>query len=892
MLVAQDSATFRPRTEPGTRGGYYDSAVARLPTVIIWGLFGLVVVGTPLALGGLHTPVLALAAIATAALLGAVLRFERDRLTRLRGVAMLVLGAGSATVLYTAFQAIPLPAGLVGFLSPETALIWSRSLSPLREAGPRWITLSLDPVATRLEIVRGATYLGIYVSTLVLARRRSGTLIVERILVGGGVIMALVTLAHPALHAERVFGTYAPDATYAFAQWHIAPLLNVNHLAGFCHVSFCIALHQTLTRREGLLVRVLPMCAGLLLLATNTWAASRAGSASIVLGALLVSGGVLVLRRAHGGGGKLPVLVALGGVFGGAAVYLALFSEARIMLFEDQSLTKVTLIREAGALARAFPLFGVGRGAFESTFPAVRKLGGYVVFTHPENIAVQWASEWGLVVAIALGLVILFAMRWSVAAARSRPPVGAWAGLCALGVHNLADFNLEVPGIAIVAAVALGLLTAGERVVAGESETSSNARAVRTKGPVATAFALAVALVLGSVLALASWNHELVRERSSVFERTQAAARTPSERAQLDDLLRAAMLRHPAEPYFPYVGAVIAQSRGGAVIPWVSRTLERSPVHGRANLVLARSLRVRGPAQARLSYRFAYEQDDALFPAVVKEAPALVATFDDAMSLIAPGESGLRMMDALAGALGPTSPEIAGRLDETLIARAPKEPGPLGRRAAAILENARKTHDMSAASEGTAFAARYREKMPLECRGYALEAELEDVAGHVSAALDVLNESLERTRSTEVGTCLRLFVKLADRERAFERSDHAIDRVSRRPCVSDDACAQGFSELGALEDGRGNARRAIGFYRRAYDRAHHRAELVTIGMVGMRSKIFGEAIYAYTELSRLEPNKPEWKSGLEAAKSAVQEQRFRINVAPSAAPGTATSPSD
>src|SRR5690606_18081106 len=76
---------------------------------------------------------------------------------------------------------------------------------------------------------------------------------------------------------------------------------------------------------------------------------------------------------------------------------------------------------------------------------------------------------------------------------------------------------------------------------------------------------------------------------------------------------RAAMLRHPAEAYFPFVGAVRATVvRDESVLPWASRALERSPVYGRVHLLLARSLYSRSPAQARLEYRLACQQDGQL----------------------------------------------------------------------------------------------------------------------------------------------------------------------------------------------------------------------------------------------------------------------------------------
>ena len=852
-------------------------------TRVLWALFALVVVGTPLALGGLHTPVLVAAAVLSAAMLAMVLRFERERLVGLREAARVVMGAGVIVVAYTLLQSVPLPAAAVSALSPHTADAWMRVFSPLREPGPAWFSLSLDPTATRVEVLRGALYLGVFVVSVALSRRRTGAVVGERVLMTAGVVMALVALAHPAFRAERVFGAYAPVESYAFAQSHMSPLLNVNHLAGFCHIPFCIALQHALTRKTSLAARVLPLCAALLLVATNLWAASRAGTAALAVGAVMVGAGVIVLRRADGGSSVVArVGLTLAGVLGGAVGYLAIITEARQSLFGDHDFTKVTLVREAAGLVRQAPLWGVGRGAFESVFPVVRKLPGYVVYTHPENWPVQWASEWGLVVAVALALALLFALRWSVVSARSRPPLGAWAGLWALVVHNLADFNLEVPGIAVTAAAALGIVVSGG--VSSSSENAPSVGALRrfsARVPwLAAAFA-GLASVLMAPVALAGWNHELARERRSVFEASKNDAR---EHAAFSRGLHDAMARHPAEPYFPYVGALVAASRGTTVVPWVARVLERSPVHGRANLALARWLRTRVPSQARLAYRLAYEQDDQLLVRVIDEAPALVTTYRDALELVSSGPAGARMLDALASAMAARAQtgegnngagEVAARLDEALIAREPANSGPLARRAETILA-ALRTGDRAHLAEGISYAQRYRETSPSECRGYALEADLAAAVGDSKRALAALDDAVERASPLESVACVRKLVTLADSEKSYDRADHAVDRAGRRACAGamTEECAARLGELGVIEDQRGHPRRAVGFFKRAYEANHARTALVSAGSVALRGKAYGDAIWAYGELVRLEPDHAEWKANLTTARSAVAIEHF------------------
>jgi hypothetical protein len=57
-------------------------------------------------------------------------------------------------------RSLPIPLTLgCGCSRPANADVWDRALLPLREAGPSWATLSLDPGATRVQVARGIGYL-------------------------------------------------------------------------------------------------------------------------------------------------------------------------------------------------------------------------------------------------------------------------------------------------------------------------------------------------------------------------------------------------------------------------------------------------------------------------------------------------------------------------------------------------------------------------------------------------------------------------------------------------------------------------------------------------------------------------------------------------------------
>src|SRR5579883_945000 len=131
-------------------------------------LFALAVGGAALAVGSVHTVTLCLVTATLAVAL--VLGWLGAEPMRVRPAATLVLFTGIALTAYTALQCVPMPAGMLAVLAPHNADVWARSLTPLHRAGPGWAPLSLDPSATRVELLKGVAYLLAFVSTLRIAR--------------------------------------------------------------------------------------------------------------------------------------------------------------------------------------------------------------------------------------------------------------------------------------------------------------------------------------------------------------------------------------------------------------------------------------------------------------------------------------------------------------------------------------------------------------------------------------------------------------------------------------------------------------------------------------------------------------------------------------------------
>lgn len=825
-----------------------------------------------LALGSLHTPVLAFVAVLAMAAT-ALLWWDAEPLPP-RPAATALVATGVFLVGWTLVQVVPLPTAFVRLVAPDNGDVWSRCLSPLHEPGPSFASLSLDPTASRVQILRGVTYLVVFIGALRVARRQDGIAFLERTLLASTVVVAAAALVHPVLGARKVFGVYAPGEAYAYDN-RVGPLLNANHLAAYVQIGVVLAFASVIERRHTL-PRPLAIAIVLLLGATTVWTLSRGGTAAMVLGVIVVAVMIFGSRRTKRQRIAGPTALAFIGAFGSLVLFVSA-DDSAIDKLERNDLSKLALVQNALQLVPSHPLFGVGRGAFEATFPKVREGTGYWVFTHPENVVAQWVTEWGVPVAVVAMAVIAWALRPKTPLARSRPPAAPWAVLVAVAVQNLVDFSLEVPGVVIALAICAAIVTGGTG-----GETIPHRGSGWASRPNLLAGVLGVATLLAVAITVPFSGHELYNEQRA-FQKIGLDRSIP--RDEFRARAREAMLRHPADPYFPFVGAVRATLvRDESVIPWAGRALERSPVYGRVHLLLARSLFGRNPSQARLEYRTACVQDPGV--CAPDEAIRLVEGFDDAMELVPDGPEGLKVLEHLASALERRLPSTVVRLDREIAARDPAALEPVARAAARALGDVRdgeawcvdakgsKEGRAACIADGLAAAARLRAAAPDRCDGHAFTAELRVAAGETDAAFADFDGALEEV--TERSVCARRLVSLAVQAGNPARADAAIERLLKLGCESPPECVTNLTFAAEVEARRGGSRRALALVKKAWERAPERDDL--LADVASRAEslgVHGEALDAYTKLSERHPDAPQWKEAVARERQAVTAGVFQ-----------------
>ncbi len=837
-------------------------------------LLALAVPSGVLALGSLFTealaPLLLVCGVAVALLsVGAPAHAPRPSATVLLCLAAALTG-------YTLLQLVPLPASMLAWLAPANAEVWRDALHPLREPGPALASVSLDPAATRVEVARGVLYICVYLAGLQIARRTEGTHFLERVLVGSVVLLAVISLLHPAFGLDRVLGIYRPQIPHG--PRHTAPLLNANHLGGYVTIGICLVTGVLFSPRPAF-PKPIAAVVGVVLVGVQVFIASRGALGSTVIGVLATAGLWRVARSRASATSWTGALVVLG--LGASAAMVGLAAgEGAWTEIASKDLSKLDVFRHALRLCEHHGAWGIGRGAFESVFPKERAGVGNIVFTHPENVVVQWVTEWGIPVSVAAFAATAWCLRPKSAVVRSHVPFGAWGALVALTVHNLVDFSSEVPGVMIALCLCAATVTAGVGAAPHRLSGWGNRPASLGAGLALAAAGVAVWTFVGR-------SGELFNEEHAMKERVSADTQ---DREAFHAAARAAMLRHPAEPYFPFLGAYrAAVARDESAIPWASRALERSPTYGRAHLMLARALFRASPSQARLEYRLAFEQDPGTFEAMRDEAPLLVGNYYDAMELL-PSEKAVSKVDRvwvlelISGHLAERLPATRVRLDGEQLALDPKALPPLERAARDALHDLREGEpwcdaSKACADEALAKAQQLRAANPARCAGHVQVAEATYAGGNALHALAELEGAVEGV--DEHADCLRALADLAIRAGDRTRAAPALDKLADLPCGKSEECVANLVYAATLEEQRKNPRRALAHYRKAADLAPEREDLlIEQARLAKLLDLHSEASDVYGKLAEKDPTNATWITLRDAEKAAARARTLKLDLPP------------
>jgi putative inorganic carbon (HCO3(-)) transporter len=378
--------------------------------------------------------------------------------------------AMAAWLLLQALHVMPMPREIVAWLSPEAARIQAmvEDVGIRREA---W-TLSIDPFASRVSLMKTMAYAAIFFLVLNLANRRSRLSNLASVLVYAAVAQSVFAvmmhlagvrmdyLAMPMKHDMSASGTF----------------VNRNHLAGYLEMTLAIGiglLIASLSERSAdswkqfarmtiewilspKMILRLSLCVLVIGLTTTH---SRMGNSGF-FSSLLIAGllGIALSRRAT----RNTVLLLASLVVIDLFIVGSWFGVEKLAQRIEQTTVEDVQNREDPAaysleLIRHYPVFGSGPGTFYVAFPKFRQEKVTAFFEHAHNDYAEFASESGLLGLGLLGIFVITSLGAALAAQwQRRDPLmrgiafASVMGITALLIHSWVDFNLQIPANAML----------------------------------------------------------------------------------------------------------------------------------------------------------------------------------------------------------------------------------------------------------------------------------------------------------------------------------------------------------------------------------------------------------------------------------------------------------
>lgn len=361
-----------------------------------------------------------------------------------------------AWLCYVWMQLIPLPTGILQFLSPEAARLHSAAAIPGQLAAA---PLTLDRHTTLDGALKSTAYVVFFALSLILLNRRERIRIATYALIASGTLQALygTLLSFQSLDglASGTFVNRNHYAAYLVMCLSVGVGVLIASLSGVKNHSwgqfFRGLAGWVITPKMGLRLLLVTMVIALVL------TRSRMGNLSFLIS--LFSTGLIGLALSKKATRSMVILLVslvlidlfiVGAYFGTQRVM------ERIGHTTLQSEDRVEVAGYAIAMWKDYPVFGSGLGSFGVVFPRYSAEGTALSYTHAHNDYLEFAAEVGLAGVAILGLMVLMSFMAALRAQQvRRDPVmrgisfASMMGITALMIHSSVDFNLQIPANAL-----------------------------------------------------------------------------------------------------------------------------------------------------------------------------------------------------------------------------------------------------------------------------------------------------------------------------------------------------------------------------------------------------------------------------------------------------------
>jgi O-antigen ligase/Tfp pilus assembly protein PilF len=477
---------------------------------------------------------------------------------------------------YMLLQMIPLPAFLVGLLSPETLALYEGTIGIVDM--PTWLTLSVNPRSTLGEFFRFSAYVSFYVLAIQLltdSRRLKKTVL---IVLGLCAIIALQAILQKYINNGRIYWLREPPFNSSF----IGPYVYRNHFAGYMEMLTPIAIALFFRYRP-------PMHYGdswqqrlanaitypyfntyllfgfvAVLMAVSIFICmSRGGMISFVLSCFVL---MLVLIRREKKNSSiylglllLSVILLAIGWFGWDVI-----DQRFGMFFDEQGdlhEARPYIWHDTIGMIRDFFVTGTGWGTFGNIYPTYRTYVDNRFAYHAYNDYIETLTNGGFVSLALIGWFLATVIRQIVKGLNQRRDAyavyltwGSIAGILAILLHSFTDFNFQngANGLYFFFLVALAVSASHTRSH-GKEPTILQSQKKRGLGY--------TVLICTGFLLLASLTENIcsLRVNSQLASILQSPWNAETEQEELQDTEVRLVKAQSLSPYNSYINFLLAE---------------------------------------------------------------------------------------------------------------------------------------------------------------------------------------------------------------------------------------------------------------------------------------------------------------------------------------------
>ncbi|MBP8830690.1 MAG: O-antigen ligase family protein [Desulfobacter sp.] len=464
-------------------------------------------------------------------------------------------------LVYILFQVVPLPPGVVKFLSPHAYAIHSRAYELFDAQG--WMTLSIHPQSTVFQFFRYASYTAFYLLTIQVLKEKGALQSIALSIAAYGGLLALSSILQLYLTEDMaLWFWYTPENSMV-----MGPYSNHNHYAGLMEMIFPLVLGLfffyrprigetsfirgiiEILNQEKANIHILIGASALLVIVSIFVSLSRGAIISTCL-ALSVFSFLLVRRKTNRRNSLLIIGVIMAvalamGWFGWDQVFerFAKMKNPEGVLYN----TRLEFWKDSFQIIKDFFLTGAGFGGFVHIYPPYKSLIDNRVLNYAHNDYIQLLVEGGIIgfSIIAVFMAVFFFKSFKAFSKRRDALcvylyMGSITGMVSILFHSFTDFNLHIGANGLWFAFLAGLaVSAANTNIRGQH---SPTRLVSVEGifnrrvftGVSMGFVVAVALFLVSHLGGAFYlahikDKEITSQTSEAeLDAIQSIARTAS----------------------------------------------------------------------------------------------------------------------------------------------------------------------------------------------------------------------------------------------------------------------------------------------------------------------------------------------------------------------------